>query len=101
MFKKLFAVIDDSVYKETSLSGYACEKLGLLARVNAVSTEHRYAKLLEQHANIFSVLGKAKTVYSARLKLNVTPVIKPSRSSTRFYGTLEERIEQHGEYGCY
>ena len=79
MFKKLFAVIDDSVYKETLLSGYACEKLGLLARVNAVSTEHRYAKLLEQHANIFSVLGKAKTVYSARLKLNVTPVIKPSR----------------------
>ena len=72
-------MIDDSVYKEILLSGNACEKLGLLAIENAVSTESKYAKLLDQHANIFSALGKAKTVYSARLKSNITPVIKPSR----------------------
>ena len=75
---KEFAIVDDSAHGDFSLRESVCEELGLIATTGAVSVAD-YQPLLDEYHHVFEGFGKAKTVYSSKLKEHANPVIKPCR----------------------
>ena len=73
----------------------ACEKLGLIKRIDSPDAPLTKERLLEQYTDVFTGTGQYKQEYEMELNADVTPTVQPARRVPYAkYEKLKDTLEQ-------